>query len=192
MNAVTLDGLSDAYIDATSVAAPPAGRAELILSGLSSCIVNLRGSYDDATGMAVAAVHGKALRRTVLILPPISGSVLLDDCVDCVIVVACHQFRMHATTNTDLYLHVGSMPVIEQCTRIRIAPYPFEILTPDTRESQHFAVQDFDWILPGQSPHWSRMDDASRVGADHWPNRAADRESLQKSITALLPLQRLK
>ena len=38
------------------------------------------------------------------------------------------QFRMHKTTATDVYLHTGSMPVIEHCKGIRFAAYPFEEL----------------------------------------------------------------
>ncbi|KZV87786.1 TBCC-domain-containing protein [Exidia glandulosa HHB12029] len=178
-NVLKVHDLHDTYVDASTFSIPASRTVELTLSNISSCIVDLRG-------IAIASVHGKDLRRIVLLLPQIQGSILLDNCAQCLVVVACHQFRMHTTTDTDVYLHIPSMPVVEHCQRVRFTSYPFDLGTVSAAgESQHFAVQDFDWILPGPSPNWSRLDEKERVPTEAWPTaRVKDVESM---LTKLLP-----
>lgn len=70
------------------------------------------------------------------------GSILLNDCQDCTIIVSAHQvseaidcviespqtkvlqFRMHTTTRTNVYLTISSNPVIEKCTNIGFGTPP--------------------------------------------------------------------
>ncbi|EJD52089.1 TBCC-domain-containing protein [Auricularia subglabra TFB-10046 SS5] len=178
-NVLKVHDATDKYIDASSLAS---ASGELTLSSLSGCIVDLRSGVD------IVSVHANGLRRTVLLLPQIQGSILLDDCKECVIVVACHQFRMHTTTDSDVYLHIGSMPVIEHCAHVRFAHYPFDGLAPNA--SQHFAVQDFDWILPGQSPNWTRLPDGEAIAKERWPSaRIDDPAKLKAVLDGLLPAQ---
>ena len=64
--------------------------SELIITNLSSCIVDLMKS--DRTALAPTAVHVGNLTSCVLLLPVIKGSVLLRDIQRCVVVIpGCHQ-----------------------------------------------------------------------------------------------------
>jgi tubulin-specific chaperone C len=71
---------------------PPSEHAsDLLISDLESCTVNLvppRGGPDPPN---VGAIHIKNIRDTTLILPVITGSVLLQDLNRCVVAVGCHQ-----------------------------------------------------------------------------------------------------
>jgi len=87
------------------------------------------------------------LKKTTLILGQVNGSVLLDDCSDCVIKVSCHQFRMHRAKNTQVYLDVKSTAVIEECRDISFSSY--------NGGEAEFEVEDFDLIgTDAQSPNW--------------------------------------
>ena len=68
---------------------------------------------------------------------PVSSSVFVEDCKDCVFVVACQQLRVHSTTNSQFYLHVTSRAIIEDCQKVSFAPYSWNY--PDLE--QHFEVR---------------------------------------------------
>jgi len=132
----------------------------IAIGGLSDCFVNL------ANGISpnINALHVQGLRRTVLYAGKIQGSVLLHDCVQCTIIVSTHQFRMHTSNTTNVYLDVSSNPVIEKCNDIRFGSYPSSGGTITTAESLGpemsgnglpYVVQDFDWMGATPSPHWS-------------------------------------
>lgn len=85
---------------------------------------------------------------------------------------------MHTSKNALVQLYVSSRPVIEHCEGIMFAPYypslerndqfppvstPCYRLLRDSQTrtqepSQHYTVQDFDWIKPTPSPNWTRAD----------------------------------
>ncbi|CAK5274212.1 unnamed protein product [Mycena citricolor] len=95
--------------------------SDLIVSELSWCIVNLLSESTGDGGFS--AIHVQNLSDTILLLPLVSGSVLVHDLTRCIVVVGSHQFRMHSSSNVDVYLHTAT-PIIEHCTGIRFAPYP--------------------------------------------------------------------
>lgn len=80
---------------------------------------------------------------------------------------------MHTSNNMDIYLHVTSEPIIEDCTDMRFAPYGqvlpseqldrlFEIAQLDKTKNFYDNVKDFNWLRQQQSPNW-RVLDASEV-----------------------------
>ncbi|KAF7343433.1 C-CAP/cofactor C-like domain-containing protein [Mycena venus] len=107
--------LTMAFISGTSQA------SDLTISDLNKCVVNLLGEDNN---LKISALHIRNLTDTVLLLPIIQGSVLLHDLRRCVVVVGCHQFRMHTSTNVDVYLSIPSTPIIEHCSQIRFSSYP--------------------------------------------------------------------
>jgi len=144
--------------------------ADILLSSLQHCLVNLipPTRSNDSTPPSYGSIHARALTRTVLLLPDIPGSVFLEECNECLVVVGCHQFRMHASTNTTVLLSVKSVPIIEDCSSITVGAYP-EVLRASRASgtalaSKHAEMQDFKWLQPGQSPNWSLIsaDSASR------------------------------
>ncbi|KAG0210574.1 hypothetical protein BGX28_009210 [Mortierella sp. GBA30] len=140
---------------------------DVALTDLTDCTVNL--VHDS---IPLGAIHIKTLRRCTLIIPPVSGSILLHDCQDCIIVGACHQSRMHTSSNLDIYLHVTSEPIIEDCTYLRFAPYPYHEVLPaeeqlhrlfqvaqlDPEKNFYDRVKDFNWLKQQQSPNWRLLD----------------------------------
>lgn len=188
---------------------------DVALTNLTDCTINLVHTSP------LGAIHIKNLKRCVLVMPPVSGSMLLHDCEGCTIIGACHQVkktlvafllpfrdislclfkasrfltdayfcfvcsflaytktskqsRMHTSTNMDIYLHVTSEPIIEDCTDMRFAPYPYQEVLPTDQLLTLFVaaglrpeknlfenVKDFNWLRQQQSPNW-RLLDASEI-----------------------------
>ncbi|KAF9926600.1 hypothetical protein BGZ67_008054 [Mortierella alpina] len=139
---------------------------DVALTNLTECTVNL--VHND---IPLGAIHIKNLRRCTLVVPPVSGSILLHDCEDCVIVGACHQSRMHTSKNLTIYLHVTSEPIIEDCIHMRFAPYPYADILPaehltrlfkvaqlDPAKNYYDRVKDFNWLRQQQSPNWRLLE----------------------------------
>ncbi|CAE6404479.1 unnamed protein product [Rhizoctonia solani] len=145
------------------------------IGGLSNCFVDLASG----TPPIVNALHVQGLKRTVLYAGKVQGSVLLHDCIECTIIVSTHQFRMHTSNATNVFLEVLSNPVIEKCSDIRFGTYPPSDGTVATMEPSRpgmsgdglpYVVQDFDWMGATPSPHWSIIGSATF----HLPITASD------------------
>jgi hypothetical protein len=142
---------------------------------LDTCIVNLCAPQT-TTGksLEITALHIYGLKRSIVLAPFVQGSALLYDCDRCIVVVGCHQFRMHNSTNCDIYLHVNSLPVVECCKGMRFAPYTLPYpASMDPQASKYRSVQDFDWIRSGPSPNWSLLPSEEVIGSNSevagWP-----------------------
>ncbi|KZT22311.1 TBCC-domain-containing protein, partial [Neolentinus lepideus HHB14362 ss-1] len=154
-------GLSIASRSYTYLTAAELGNVQatdLTISDLDHCILNLV----TPVGRSFSAIHVRNITHCVLLLGQVNGSVLLHDLRRCVLVLSCHQFRMHTSKDTDVYLSIPSNPVIEHCSGIRFSPFPKSLpnLTESSawvRESKHLFVQDFSQIKPTSSPNWSEL-----------------------------------
>ena len=87
-SARTLSTFSHRYLTVLDVRSPNTS-AEVSISDLDNCIVNLLPGDDDQT--EITALHLQRISRSVILLPQISGSIILHDLSECVIVVGCHQ-----------------------------------------------------------------------------------------------------
>ncbi|KAF9962051.1 hypothetical protein BGZ65_009798 [Modicella reniformis] len=136
---------------------------DVALTNLTDCTINL------VHNILVGAVHIKNLKRCTLVIPPVSGSILLHDCEGCTLIGACHQSRMHTSSNMDIYLHVTSEPIIEDCTDMRFAPYGqvfpaeeldrlFEAAHLNASVNYYDKVKDFNWLRQQQSPNWRLLE----------------------------------
>ncbi|KAG0225537.1 hypothetical protein BGW41_004676 [Actinomortierella wolfii] len=132
---------------------------DVALTNLTNCTINLVHS------IPLGAIHVRNLKQCTLVIPPVSGSILLYDCQDCTLVGACHQSRMHTSSNMTIYLHVTSEPIIEDCTDMRFAPYGnilpdeqldqlFQRANLDRSRNFYDRVKDFNWLRQQQSPNW--------------------------------------
>ena len=68
----------------------------LLISHIESCIIDLlphisNDAKTTSEELSITTVHVRDIKRTILILPKVSGSVLLHDCVDSIIIVDCQQ-----------------------------------------------------------------------------------------------------
>ncbi|KAG9104685.1 hypothetical protein FRC06_000071 [Ceratobasidium sp. 370] len=131
----------------------PAHSLVLTVKGLHNCFVNLASATTK-----VNAIHVQDLKRTVLYAGDVQGSILLHDCYQCTIIVSSHQFRMHTSDSTHVYLKVPSNPVIEKCANIGFGPFPSMDSTlgsaSEPEDVISYTVQDFDWVADSQSPNW--------------------------------------
>jgi hypothetical protein len=105
----------------------------------------------------------------VIVCRPVRTSVVLENCRECRLAIACQQLRVHSTTQSDLYVHTTTLPIIEDSTNVRFAEYPirYEGLTSDLvaqglspNISLPHSVHDFNWLSNSQpSPNWSFLID---------------------------------
>jgi len=140
-------------------------KKDVVLSSLSGCHVVIQGSP--------STVHVTSVRDCVILCGPTSGSVFVDDCQKSVVIVACHQLRVHRTSSTCFYLHVTSRAIIEDCSLVQFAPYnwTYALLDEDFHKAglnrmcnNWNAVDDFNWLAADkQSPNWSVMDEDARI-----------------------------
>lgn len=133
---------------------------------LADCRVRIHGSP--------STVHIVGLSDCTVLLGPVATSVFVDDCRRLTLAVACQQLRVHATTDSNFYVHVSSRSVIEDSRRLRFAPYAwrydgidehYRMAGLDCNAMDRWnAVDDFDWLVAGEpSPNWSVMDERDRV-----------------------------
>ncbi|KAG9065064.1 hypothetical protein KI688_002385 [Linnemannia hyalina] len=138
---------------------------DVALTNLTDCTINL------VHDIPLGAIHVKNLKRCTLVFPPVSGSILLHDCEGCTLIGACHQSRMHTSTNMNIYIHVTSEPIIEDCTDMRFAPYGqilpseeldrlFEAAQLNQGVNLYDKVKDFNWLRQQQSPNWRLLEDS--------------------------------
>ncbi|KAN0094713.1 Tubulin binding cofactor C domain containing protein [Tylopilus felleus] len=181
-SARTLSTFSHRYLTVLDVRSPNTS-AEVSISDLDNCIVNLLPGDDDQT--EITALHLQRISRSVILLPQISGSIILHDLSECVIVVGCHQFRMHNSTVVDVYLEIGSDPIIENCSGIRFAAYPSSLVCGGTlQDNRDFSVKDFSHILPTPSPNWSLMPE--QKWEKSWPMSALPDQALREEIERMM------
>ncbi|XP_075563932.1 tubulin-specific chaperone C [Pelecanus crispus] len=138
---------------------------DVVLSGLRGCRVRLRGNAN--------TLRVRDCRGCTLLCGPVSTSVLVDGCSDCVLVLACQQLRNHSTRNSQFYVQVTSRVVIEDCAKVSFAPYgwsypgierDFESSGLDRNRNNWNVVDDFNWLATDKpSPNWSLIPEQERI-----------------------------
>ncbi|XP_038046849.1 tubulin-specific chaperone C-like [Patiria miniata] len=137
------------------------------LTSLNSCTVKLFGSPN--------AIHMNNLKNCKVFSGPVPGSIFVDNCQDCTIVVSCQQLRVHHTTATQFYLHVTSRAIIEDTSGVGFAPYnwsyegqeeDFQTSQLDRSRNSWDDVDDFNWLASDKaSPNWSIIPPEKRVAS---------------------------
>lgn len=139
-------------------------KQDVTLRNLTKCTVALRGSP--------STLHIKRLTDCVVLTGPVSTSIFMDDCAGCKFVVACQQLRLHTSTDIDVYLHVTSRAIMEDCTDVRVAPYSFKYdklvedfvsANLDINTNNWTGIDDFNWLNVKQSPNWKVIQESDRV-----------------------------
>jgi len=132
---------------------------DVLLLDCHSCTIRLLG--------VATTVHAKELIDCTIVSYPVSTSVFVERCQRSVYVVACQQLRMHTSVDCDLYLHVTTRAIIEDCQRLRFAPYAdaigkgenvdelLEKADLDKANNSWNLVQDFNWLVDDKpSSNW--------------------------------------
>ncbi|EPQ51906.1 TBCC-domain-containing protein [Gloeophyllum trabeum ATCC 11539] len=169
---------SHAYLTLDSLSTD-SDATELAIADLDHCLVNLVPPT-----RTFSAIHVRNVTNSVLILGNVTGSVLLHDVQRCILVLRCHQFRMHTSKETDVYLSIPSNPIIEHSSRIRFSAYPDSLDLSETQSnSKHLAVQDFSHVRPTPSPNWSALPADKAI--KEWPVEVGD-TSVDEVVERLL------
>lgn len=139
-------------------------KRDVLLTHLSSCKVRLFGSP--------STLHLKHIDSCEILCGPVSSSVFVDQCKNSTLVFPCQQLRTHNTTDTQVYLHVTSRAIIEDCHGVSFAPfswsYPtleedFSVSGLDRDRNNWDQVDDFNWLAAGTpSPNWTVISEADR------------------------------
>ncbi|XP_041756610.1 tubulin-specific chaperone C-like [Coregonus clupeaformis] len=137
---------------------------DVLLTHLTNCKVRLLGSP--------STVHIKHVQNCEIFSGPVSSSVFVDHCTGSTLSFPCQQLRTHHTTDTQVYLHVTSRAIIEDCQGVRFAPFAwsytgldqdFKVSGLDRDRNNWNQVDDFNWLAIGtQSPNWSVIPEAER------------------------------
>ncbi|BGP67736.1 hypothetical protein NBRC10513v2_001057 [Rhodotorula toruloides] len=167
---LTITSRSDSYLSSADLPAnPPSSAAEaLALTSLSRCFVYLISTTDGSTlSDRFSALYLSDIKDSVVVLPVISGgSVMVQNCRRCTLVLGGHQFRMHDSRNCLVLLAAGSSPIIERCKGLVFGSYPRSLQSPSSASTATFAIQDFDdpFAMPDRpSPNWRRATEAEET-----------------------------
>ncbi|KAL7284727.1 hypothetical protein ACG7TL_002033 [Trametes sanguinea] len=181
---LNLSGHEQSYLTVSSLSSPWSAASDLTISDLTNCIVNLVHSEANpgtSPDLTFTALHARNITNSVLILPVVSGSALLHDLKNCVIALGSRQFRMHTSTQVDVYISIASNPIIEHCSAIRFADYP-SCLRKGTLAD---AAPDFSHIRATPSPNWAALPADKTIADAEWP--LAQRE-VGETLQRLLPV----
>ncbi|XP_006860527.1 PREDICTED: tubulin-specific chaperone C [Chrysochloris asiatica] len=138
---------------------------DILLTELSHCTIRLYGNPN--------TLRLTKARGCTVLCGPVSTSVFLDDCSDCVLVVACQQLRIHTTKDTRIFLQVTSRAIVEDCHGIQFAPYTwtypgidedFQGSGLDRNKNNWKDIDDFNWLARDvASPNWSILPEEART-----------------------------
>lgn len=157
-------GFSSISNDCITKTAEEIQKQDVMLTHLTNCKVRLFGSP--------STLHLKHIDGCEILCGPVSSSVFIDHCRNSTLAFPCQQLRTHNTTDTQVYLHVTSRAIIEDCHGVSFAPftwsYPtleedFTVSGLDRERNNWSQVDDFNWLAAGvPSPNWSVIPDEDR------------------------------
>ncbi|KAL7797271.1 tubulin binding cofactor C domain-containing protein [Trichoderma ceciliae] len=138
------------------------------LRDLKDCVIDL--SIPTAQGAPFPGLTLKDIDRCLIVAGRVNGPIHINDVSNSILVVIARQVRIHNCKNVNLYLHCASHPIIEDCSGMRFAPLPSCYMTEadELTENQWDQVDDFKWLKTTQSPNWTTLSEAQRLGDDVW------------------------
>lgn len=142
------------------------GSQNLVLADIDHAAIFLKPSTPFATAKVDNVSH------SIIYIDSVKGAVYLNNLDSCVVITACHQFRMHKSTRTDLFLSCGSgRPIIEHCSGLRFAQFSFDTVT---QIHPWNAVDDFNWLDSSRpSANWHLLSPADDYSSSIKPAVAA-------------------
>lgn len=141
------------------------------IDGKDIGIVNLKNCTVQIAG-SPSVLHIDNIESCTILCGPTIGSCFINNCKNSKLVLACHQLRIHETTNTQFYIHVGSRAIIENTNNVHFGPYSWKYpnIDEDFRKCNfklddfHWtSIDDFNWLSQTQkSPNWSQLTETER------------------------------
>lgn len=158
-------GFSDKTNESLKLDREAMSKQDLELINLENCTIHLLGNP--------STTHISNASGCTILSGPISTSVFVENCKECVFVIACQQLRIHATTNCKFYIHVTSKAIIEDSSNVEFAPYnlKYKGITKDFESSglkvsvnNWNLIDDFNWLaIDVVSPNWKVIGEDDRV-----------------------------
>ncbi|KAH9398272.1 hypothetical protein TYRP_018919 [Tyrophagus putrescentiae] len=154
-NNIGLSGLSG---EERMLSSDELDQKEVVLDSLTDCVISLQG--------APSALRLINLRQCRIFSGPVSGSVFISNCQRCQMQIAGHQLRIHDTTDCDIYQHVRSRSIVENCSKLRFGRYTwsydkleadFAKAAIDRAVNNWTQIDDFN-CLSNPSPNWSLIE----------------------------------
>jgi tubulin-specific chaperone C len=155
---------------------------DVALRNLKNCTIALKG--------VMGTLHMTNLDNCIVLSGPVTSSVFVERCSHSKIVTACQQLRMHTSNNCDVYLHVTSKGIVEDCIEIRTAPYNLQygdldkhlnMSSLDRNINNWDCLDDFNWLAPDiPSPNWSILESSQRISnwEEWWSKTPVDCKSI--------------
>lgn len=181
---ILLNAEKDAYVnwppsrmvEADDSARPQHGKT-CIVSDMSNSIIKI----DTKGNVPVpSALTLNTTVRSLVLAPDIRGAAHITGLRNSVLVLSCHQFRMHKSNHVDVYLYCNNRPIIEDCIDIKFACIPsvFQTAGHDTgqavegsissQQNMFDQVDDFKWLRNEASPNWRPMQEEEAVREGFW------------------------
>jgi len=142
------------------------------INGKDVAIVNIKNSTIQLCGNPTV-IHVDNEENSVILSGTVTGSVFINNCQNCQVVVPCHQLRIHETKNTHFYINVVSRAIIENCKNVQFAPYNWSYSHENTASKKlndpletssivnWQSIDDFNWLKQNEkSPNWSFLDES--------------------------------
>lgn len=96
-----------------------------------------------ATETWPSSMHLEGLRNSVFVIH-CTGPVFIHDVENCVLVLKCHQLRLHNATGSAVFVEVSNdRVIIEKCRGLTLGAYSYDNKT--LGPSLSLQVDDFDW-----------------------------------------------
>lgn len=154
---------------------------DLTFEEMENCVVFIKGH--------AGSLQMSKMKNCLVICGPVARSIFADNCENSTFSITCQQLRLHSSTKCDIYIHVTSRAIIEDCKEINFAPgvYPYENYNDDMdaagldkNVNNWSNVGDFNWLssdLP--SPFWSQIEENKRISAwDDFINEFINKHNL--------------
>jgi len=149
-------GFSDISGETLTLTFEECNEKDINLSNLADCVVYIYG-YP-------SAVRIQNVISTEIFCGPVSRSIFVFECFDCLFHLACQQLRIHSTINTKFFIHVTSKAIIEDSEEVGFGCYcwnypfledHFAAAGLDMEKNNWKDVDDFNWLkLDEKSPNW--------------------------------------
>lgn len=141
---------------------------DITISNLTDCIVRIVGHP--------GTLQVSHLTNCIVLCGPVCRSIFADHCTRVKFSFGCQQLRLHSSSACDIYMHVTSRAIIEDCTNVRVAGdyYRYDGIEADYAaagldigKNNWNNVADFNWLSTNvPSPNWSALQSCDRI--DDW------------------------
>ncbi|EFE36987.1 tubulin-specific chaperone c, putative [Trichophyton benhamiae CBS 112371] len=163
---------------ATLPSSAPLRNASLSVSSVQKSVIDM--SSIPELGRSFSTCIFRDSCDSLAIFGKVDGPAFISDVIDSVVVVTCHQFRMHDCNNVVVYLSCATNPIIEGCVDIKFSPLPEAFSAQNGKQADKWSlVEDFNWLKPGPSPNWSVLEDEDTVEDHVWGRLLGDKRGMK-------------